>query len=201
MNTTLIVPGLNGSGAAHWQTWFETLLPDACRVEQDDWAHADLELWSQRVLDRIDAATGRIVLVAHSFGCLASVAAAAQRHDRIAAALLVAPADPRKFGASALLPQRHLGFPSIVVASSNDPWVALGTARYWAGRWASRFVNVGARGHINTDAGFGPWPEGFELYESLLRAESRTVTNAAVGARACQKHPKRMAHASATSRF
>lgn len=201
MNTTLIVPGLNGSGAAHWQTWFETLLPDACRVEQDDWAHADLALWSQRVLDRIDAATGRIVLVAHSFGCLASVAAAAQRQDRIAAALLVAPADPRKFGVSALLPQQHLGFPSIVVASSNDPWVALGTARYWAGRWASRLVNVGARGHINTDAGFGPWPEGFELYESLLRAESRTATNAVVGARACQKHPKVMSHVSATSRF
>lgn len=199
MNTTLIVPGLNGSGAAHWQTWFETLLPDACRVEQDDWAHADLAVWSQRVLERIDEATGRIVLVAHSFGCLASVAAAVKRQDRIAAALLVAPADPRKFGASASLPQRHLGFPSIVVASTNDPWVALGTARYWAGRWASRFVNVGARGHINTDAGFGPWPEGFELYESLLRAESRTASNTAVGTLAWQRRPKRMSLVSATS--
>lgn len=199
MNTTLIVPGLNGSGDAHWQTWFQTLLPDACRVEQDDWARAELPAWSRRVLERIDAATGRIVLVAHSFGCLASVAAATQRRDRIAAALLVAPADPRKFGVSASLPVRHLGFPSVVVASSNDPWVTLATARYWAGRWASRFVNVGAKGHINVDAGFGPWPEGFELYESLVRADARGAIGAATAGNAWQIGAKRKVPVSAAS--
>ena len=30
--TTLIVPGLHGSGPAHWQTWFETQVPGALRV-------------------------------------------------------------------------------------------------------------------------------------------------------------------------
>ena len=32
MDTTLIVPGLNGSGPDHWQTWFERQLPDCIRV-------------------------------------------------------------------------------------------------------------------------------------------------------------------------
>ncbi|THF65157.1 RBBP9/YdeN family alpha/beta hydrolase [Pseudothauera rhizosphaerae] len=168
MLSTLIVPGLNGSGPTHWQSWFETLLPEARRVEQEDWSTAELARWRDRVLARIDGSVGRVVLVAHSFGCLASVAAAAEQPDRIAGALLVAPADPRKFGVGHLLPSGHLGFPSIVVASTDDPWVSLATARHWAGRWASRFINVGARGHINVDSGFGPWPEGFELYESLV---------------------------------
>lgn len=167
MLSTLIVPGLNGSGPAHWQSWFETLLPEARRVDQDDWTSADLTRWRDRVHRHIDGSPGRVLLVAHSFGCLAGMAAAARSTDRIAGALLVAPADPRKFGASHLLPRAHLGFPSIVVASSNDPWVSLATARHWAGRWASRFINVGEKGHINVDSGFGPWPEGFELYESL----------------------------------
>lgn len=173
MLTTLIVPGLNGSGPAHWQTWFQTLLPDARRVEQDDPDTPDLQRWVARVNEHIEAATGRVVLVAHSFGCLASVAAAARTPDRIAAALLVAPADPRKFGVGHLLPSTHLGFPSLVVASSTDPWVSLATARHWAGRWASRFIDAGDKGHINVDAGFGPWPEGFELYMALIDSINR----------------------------
>ena len=175
MFSTLIVPGLNGSGPTHWQSWFEQLIPEAQRVEQDDWATPDLLRWAARVDEQIERAVGRVVLVAHSFGCLASVTAAAANPDRIAGALLVAPADPRKFQVSHLLPASHLGFSSLVVASTNDPWVSLSTARHWAGRWASRFINVGEKGHINVDAGFGPWPEGFELYQALISSLNRPV--------------------------
>lgn len=170
MLTTLIVPGLHGSGPGHWQRWLHDLLPESQWVEQRDWEQPDLEVWSAQLLKQIDAARGRIILVGHSFGCLVSVAAAAQRRDRIAGGLLVAPADPRKFGVSQLLPRTHLEFPNIVVASSNDPWVSLATARYWAGRWASRFIDIGPRGRINIDSGFGPWPEGHALYSRLVQA-------------------------------
>lgn len=173
MLSTLIVPGLNGSGPTHWQSWFEQLIPDARRVEQAHWEIPDLPRWAARVDEQIEHAVGQVVLVAHSFGCLASVTAAAANPDRIAGALLVAPADPRKFAVSHLLPAGHLGFPSLVVASTSDPWVSLATARHWAGRWASRFINVGDKGHINVDAGFGPWPEGFELYQALVASLRR----------------------------
>ncbi|NMG37226.1 alpha/beta fold hydrolase [Azoarcus sp. TTM-91] len=173
MHTTLIVPGLHGSGPTHWQSWFQQVEPDARRVEQVDWSTPDLSVWAERVLAEIDAARGRILIVAHSFGCLAAVTAAAARPDRIAGALLVAPADPRKFGVSAVLPASPLGYPGILVSSSNDPWVSSSTARYWAGRWGCRFVDVGAKGHINVESGFGPWPEGYELYELLAAADRR----------------------------
>lgn len=167
MASTLIVPGLHGSGPAHWQSWLEELLPDARRVHQDDWSCPALPAWAERVTTEIDHARGPVLLVAHSFGCLASAVAATRRPQRVAGLLLVAPADPEKFGVAAALPTTPFAVPSIVVASTNDPWVGIGTARTWAQRWGSRLVNVGAKGHINTDAGFGPWPEGRALYESL----------------------------------
>jgi predicted alpha/beta hydrolase family esterase len=32
MDITHIVPGLYDSGAGHWQSWFETVLPNCTRV-------------------------------------------------------------------------------------------------------------------------------------------------------------------------
>ncbi|WP_042570518.1 alpha/beta hydrolase, partial [Ralstonia solanacearum] len=48
----------------------------------------------------------RAVLVAHSFGCLASLHWAAQARDAVAGVLLVAPADPDKFGVADRLAPR-----------------------------------------------------------------------------------------------
>lgn len=173
--STLIVPGLNGSGPDHWQTWLEARIPGARRVVQDDWATPDLPRWANEVEREIEAASGRVVLVAHSFGCLAAVTAAARHTDRIAGALLVAPADPAKFGVSKLLPKQHLGYPCILVASRNDPWVALGTARHWAGRWGSRFLDLGEAGHINAESGFGAWHEAHALWTELVTNDTRPL--------------------------
>ena len=122
--------------------------------------------------------------MAHSFGCLASVVAAADRPDKVAGLMLVAPADPERFtprglrerdaavmepGLSDCLPCRLLPMPSLVVASSNDPWVRLTSAAFWADQWGSRLVEIGAAGHINVDSGHGPWPLGLRLFASLRR--------------------------------
>jgi hypothetical protein len=63
-----------------------------------------------------------------------------------------------------------LSFPLIVVASTNDPWMALEDAKRWSVSWGADFVNIGAAGHINAEAGFGPWPEALTLLERLRRA-------------------------------
>ena len=31
-----------------------------------------------------------------------------------------------------------------MIASTNDPWVRLTVAAYWADRWGARFINIGA---------------------------------------------------------
>ena len=167
MGKVLIGPGLRNSGPAHWQSWLETVLPDTRRVEQADWERPRLGDWAARVREEIDAVGEPLWVVAHSFGCLAAVTAGLVRGERIRGALLVAPADPARFNEAAGLPREKLPFPSLVVASENDPWVSARIAESWAGRWGSGFVSVGAAGHINVDSGHGPWPEGLRLFLQL----------------------------------
>jgi predicted alpha/beta hydrolase family esterase len=175
MTTTLIVPGLNSSGDAHWQTWFEGQIPNVVRVIQRDWKRAALPDWTSRVRREITRHDGPILIAAHSFGVLAAVQAAEDHRERIAGALLVAPADPDKFGIGDLLPEGPLGFPSTIVASTNDPWLSFERSVALAKRWNSNLVSLGAAGHINTDAGYGPWPFGLALLHALESEASLTV--------------------------
>jgi len=66
----LVIPGLNDSGPAHWQSWLQAHFGrHAVRVEQDDWASADLTRWSQRIEMTLARYPGsRWVAAAHSFG-------------------------------------------------------------------------------------------------------------------------------------
>ena len=66
----IIVPGLRGSGEAHWQTWLEGRFEGAVRVEQDDWDTPDLARWSRRIAETVAAlGPGPHAIAAHSFGC------------------------------------------------------------------------------------------------------------------------------------
>lgn len=181
--TTLIVPGLLDSGPDHWQSWFATQIPDCRRVEQDNWTDPDLENWSYRVRRAIRRADRPVFIVAHSFGCLAAVHAGAVRNTEIAGALLVAPADPALFGNEHRVPATPLPFPAIVVASQNDEWMPAALAKLWAHRWSAHFVNIGHAGHINVKAGFGPWPQGMELFRRLQWISKKNARNADWAAR------------------
>ncbi len=165
----LVVPGLHGSGAQHWQTRWERRNPRLRRVEQADWKAPDLDRWARQIIEAAVTLDGPALVVAHSFGCLAAVRAQAFQSSLIAGALLVAPANPQKFSFDAPLSQQPLPFPSVLVASQNDPWMPFETARYWAERWGSSFENVGRRGHINADSGLADWDHGQQMLEALCQ--------------------------------
>lgn len=167
MATVLIVPGLHGSGPDHWQTWLETKIPDSVRVIQRDWTKPNINEWAARIQREIARAPGDIRIVAHSFGCLATAEAARTQGHRISGALLVAPASPLKFGPAPASLDKELGFPSLLVASRNDPWMSLMEAASWAESWGSQLIDLGEAGHINVEAGYGPWPGAIELLERL----------------------------------
>jgi predicted alpha/beta hydrolase family esterase len=167
LDTILIVPGLSNSCDRHWQSWFEGCLPGCVRVSQTDWERADLRVWTGAVKNAAEASTGRVWIVAHSFGCLATACAASQTKADIAGALLVAPADPAKFGAAFMLPRTALPFRTVVVGSENDDWMSLGNARRWSRAWGASFVNAGRAGHINVASGHGPWPDGLHLFGAM----------------------------------
>lgn len=186
MSTVLIVPGLYGSELQHWQTWIERKLPNTQRVEQEDWDNPILPIWAHAVSNNIQQARGKVWIIAHSFGCLASIYAAQKQPEKIAGAMLVAPANPSRFSLHGFqvgelyvsardnvaqhLPKQALDFPSVIVASNNDPWMPLESAEAWADTWESRFINIGAAGHINVASGFGAWPQGLSLFENFQRS-------------------------------
>jgi uncharacterized protein len=164
----LVVPGLHGSGPDHWQSRWQQRYPHFERVEQARWDVPDLLAWSERLGQALRRSPEPVVVIAHSFGALTCVHRGGGGKFPMAAALLVAPADPDKFGVASLLPQVSLPFPSIVVGSSNDPWMSADRAAYWARLWGSKFVNAGALGHINAESGLGDWKDGQALLQRLV---------------------------------
>ncbi|MCM5680774.1 alpha/beta hydrolase [Schlegelella sp. S2-27] len=173
----LIVPGLHGSGPGHWQTWLQRRWRGSARVEQHDWAVADLERWADRIGETLACHRGGCwVAVAHSFGCLALARYLAREGAAVApveAALPVAPADPRKFEVARLLPHSRLPVRSYLVGSETDPWMTEAHAGSLARRWGSRYINLGDAGHINVDAGYGPWPQAHALVRLLVQQVER----------------------------
>jgi predicted alpha/beta hydrolase family esterase len=170
----LIVPGLGGSGPEHWQSLWQSRLPDARRVEQADWNKPDRAGWIAQLDAAIAQSEAPPILVAHSLSC-ALVACWAAAHKRpVHGALLVAPADvdsdahtPPEAHVFRPMPMTLLPFPTIVAASRDDPYVAFRRAQDMATAWGAELVDVGDAGHINPSSGFGEWPNGERLLARL----------------------------------
>lgn len=176
----LIVPGLHGSGEAHWQSAWERTRADCRRVEQKSWDEPDPFEWSYTLQRAVEAADRPVVLAAHSLGCLlvahwASVYASGF-DTKVAGALLVAPCDPERPGVPAQvarflpLPRRPLPFRTTVVASRDDPYATIERSRCFADLWGGAFVDAGELGHINAASGLGDWSFGQVLLDEILAA-------------------------------
>jgi predicted alpha/beta hydrolase family esterase len=170
----LVLPGYADSGPDHWQSHWERDDPALRRVVQHDWLMPRLADWLE-ILDRhVAACSTPPVLVAHSLGCALVAHWAARSRGTARGALLVAPADvdspdhtPDEVRNFSPIPLVRLPFPGIVVASTDDAFVTVERAAALARAWGSRLVMLQGAGHINADAGFGPWPEGRALLAEL----------------------------------
>lgn len=171
MARIVIVPGWRDSGPGHWQSLWADTLPGAVRVRQDDWITPSRSAWVAAIARTILDQDGPVVIAAHSLGSIAITHLPPQASERIQGALLVAPADPERRGVLAdfaPVPYQPLPYRSIIVASSNDPYCPVRTAGAYARAWGSEFVRLQMAGHINIEAGFGPWPLGLALLQSLI---------------------------------
>jgi len=177
--TVLILPGINGSGPSHWQSLWEGAIPGARRVMADDWDHPVCAAWVQSLWRAVAGAPGQAVLVAHSLGCLQVVhatvgATGAAFARKVGGALLVAPPDPDAItfpdvaASFSPVPLEPLPFPSILVASRDDPYSDFAFSRQVAGAWGSALVDAGAGGHLNAESNLGAWPAGRRELDRLL---------------------------------
>ena len=177
-HTILILPGLGNSGTGHWQTQWEVSLPNVVRVQQQEWDAPQRSVWVEGLNTALLNIDGSVILVAHSLGC-ALVAwwlteyGHAPHANKIAAALLVAPADveqadfPEAATGFSPMPRLRLPFKATVVASSDDPWCRLPKAKSFAFDWNAQFISIGACGHINAQNNLGDWPQGRKYLAAL----------------------------------
>jgi len=181
---TLIVPGYKGSGPGHWQSWLEGRLPGSRRLQGVDWHQPVLAHWAARVRDTLQHEAQPLWLVAHSFGCLAALTAAADLPGKVAGLILVAPAEPRRFDFLGLrdeagparapsleqaLPTAPLGVTGLLLASRSDPFLRYERAEAFAQRWGLPLSDAGDAGHLNEQSGHGPWPDFLALLQDLMR--------------------------------
>jgi uncharacterized protein len=173
----LIVPGYTNSGPDHWQSRWQQRLSTARRVEQDDWDRPVRDAWVSRLVEMVEGCRRPVVLIAHSLGVVTVVHAAPllPRHV-VRGAFLVAPPDvddpdriPAIERSFAPLSRDPLPFPSLLVASRSDPYCAYERAEDFAFAWGSALLDAGEAGHINTEGGYGPWPEGLMRFAGFLK--------------------------------
>jgi uncharacterized protein len=167
----LMIPGIGGSDEAHWQSLWEKDLPERTeRIAPASWDVPCEEDWLAAIGAKSSAET---VLVAHSLGCLAVASFLAAASAPVAAgAFLVAPPDRRgaRFPtaaasfSSSLTP---LPVPTLVVASSNDPYGSSQAAREMATAWGAALIDAGPLGHINSASGIGDWKAGRDLFSAF----------------------------------
>ncbi|WP_159586575.1 RBBP9/YdeN family alpha/beta hydrolase [Chelativorans xinjiangense] len=171
----LIIPGYTNSGPDHWQSRWQARLSTARRVEQAEWRKPVCEDWVARLAEAVNEAEQPVVLVGHSLGVATAVQAIPHFRKPVAGAFFVAPPEvtnpnirPRHLMTFGPYPRDPLPFPAIVVASRNDHFGSFEAAEDIAAAWGAQLLDAGNAGHINAEAGFGPWPEGSLTFARFL---------------------------------
>jgi uncharacterized protein len=163
----LILHGYEGNGPEHWQTW----LAGRLRAAGEEVAYPDLPDPFRPRLEPWLAALERErregdVVVCHSLACCLWL----HHRDRGGAparALLVAPPCPEA-GVPEILdffpvPRRpELAEGAELVCSDADPYCPAGAAAYYAEPMRLPHDVVAGGGHLNVEAGFGPWPRALD---------------------------------------
>ncbi|SIQ32238.1 hypothetical protein SAMN05880590_103119 [Rhizobium sp. RU35A] len=198
MATTLILPGLYGSGDSHWQRIWAADCPDCEVVEQENWACPDLLRWADVLERRLADTQDAVHLVAHSLGCLlVAHLAASPVASRIRSAFLVAPCDMEAVETlhpcTVRLhrkPDIPLPFHSLVIGSENDPYMTREKLLAQAAIWGSDVKILGRVGHINVASGFGRWRAGYELFNAFTHRLAEHTQGSNASPSTSQKPPR-----------
>lgn len=179
----LVAPGWKGGDKDTWYAGWIEKLPHARRVEQRDFETPTLSDWTDEIEKQILLSERPVALVGHSLGAL-TIAHMAETLAKlpVVAAFLVTP--PELDGPSTIgpmltgfqsMPTDPLPVPSFLVASRTDPFASYEFAQACANAWGSELIDAGDAGHINSDSGHGPWPEGLLRFGVLLKRARATT--------------------------
>jgi predicted alpha/beta hydrolase family esterase len=177
----LIIPGLGDSGEKHWQSFWLQKFPNSTKVIQDNWDEPQLDEWLARLDESIQKIQQPTILVAHSLAVSVVMHWISRyNNSNIIGALLIAPADVNSPGHTpdflrhfSPIPTQAIPFPTLVIGTENDTYISLERAKELASDWGSDFVNIGQKGHINSESDLEYWEEGQTLLQQLITKINR----------------------------
>lgn len=170
----IMVPGA-GNDSNHWMARWQSRLSTARLVFGADGVRQVPADPTGATLAAIEAAERPVVLVAHSTGVVSAILAAPLAQKKIVGAFYVSPPELEGNGQLARqarrlgdYPRDPLTYPSIVVASRNDPHGSFEHAGDLANAWGALLIDAGESGHIDEQSGHGPWPEGSMVFARFI---------------------------------
>ncbi len=171
------MPGRNLPRPEHWMNRWADAHPDYRWAPRPPGPPFVVQHRVAALHEAIVADDEPAVLIAHSAGCLAVATWAVRHTGPVRAALLVTPPylDPEwtpgphdvPDDVPWVMPRHRLPFRTVVVASRTDPAATFEQARGYAEDWGAELYDAGDAGHLDTAAGYGPWPAGERLVAAL----------------------------------
>jgi predicted alpha/beta hydrolase family esterase len=171
---TVVIPGWNGSGPDHWQTWLEE---QSALVERPtvrpafaDLDAPDLQGWLAALRATLaDLPADGYDVVAHSLGAVLWLhhVATPNESPRAARVALVSPPSPTTAIAeiAEFFPPpldidtvRRGADGTVLVAGSDDPYLPDGIAAEYGLPLKMATTVIDGGGHLNDSSGYGPWP-------------------------------------------
>ena len=176
MASYLIVHGWqNRRPPEHWQHWLALQLEAAGHTvsypQLSDPDAPSLAVWKREIREHYAALTGPVIVICHSLACLAWLALLDDPEPPAPTKLaLVAPPSAgvikknRPVAEFAWKPKTMLlnAGKSVLIASDNDPFCPKGATTEFAEHFDAEYVVLHDAGHINIQAGFGPWSQMLE---------------------------------------
>ncbi len=173
----LLLHGLTGSGEGHWQVWLERRLREHGAwvsfpaLTEPDAPHP--EVWEAELAAELEVLArdaGERVVLAHSLGSilwLRHTASIRAEHSPDRVALIAPPCPPSELAEIAPFfpvgaePERvrTAARATLLICSDNDPYCARGAAEVYGAPLGITTEIVAGGEHLNSDAGYGPWPE------------------------------------------
>ncbi len=185
MPAFVLLHGLDGSGPDHWQTWLAKRLTDGAQdvrfPDLPDAADPQPDAWEQAVRAEVAAAGPDCTVLCHSLACLTWLRIASSADRQLAARVaLVAPPHTTevpavvRFKLARLVPKAvHVAAGETrIVWAPDDEYCPGGAAKSFGAPLRISGDRIERGGHLNTDAGYGPWP-GIEAW---ALGQVRTIT-------------------------
>jgi len=166
----IVLHGWQGSGPGHWQSWLAGRLEPVAYPALPDPDRPRLAPWLAALRDELARAAPEPVVLCHSLGSVLWLHHAATRapdDPRAGRVLLVAPpcacADVPELADFFPVPRDPAAIAAAaaetrLVTSDRDPYCPEGAPRAYGAPLGVPTDLVPGGGHLNADAGYGPWP-------------------------------------------